>query len=439
MSSASADQRLRPARLDTWKSIAQHLGRSSRTVQRWHSAYGLPVHHLSGEAGSVYAYADDLDAWLRSRGRQASTAGLHEVFPVKMPVPGAEHSFSDRQSGVADSSLISARAKAQSAQLVALAATRWDSFSHRNLTAILNHYRDAIDLNPGNAAAYAGLSLGLIAQAICGLVSPPVAYAPAKAAAESALAIAPELLLAKCAGAWLAMISTRDWAAAERDFDDLLLQNPSCARTLNGRGLLHVAEGYLKQASEQFLNAARQSPLSSSSMPLYCWNEYLSGEFAYALHRVEEVRATGRSGPVLDAVEALASIQLEDREARMPRIEALAAESPGNDVVRGVLGYAYALRGQEQKARRILESLTHRAKSRLSHEPYGIALILVALNDRQNAVACLEQSWEAGSLWSLGFRSDPALAPLRNDPHYLHFLNRCHYPEFEAPRLRAAY
>ena len=31
-------------RLDSWKEVAVHLGRSTRTVQRWEKEEGLPVH-----------------------------------------------------------------------------------------------------------------------------------------------------------------------------------------------------------------------------------------------------------------------------------------------------------------------------------------------------------------------------------------------------------
>ena len=60
------------ARLDTWKLIAQYLGRSTRTVQRWRLEYGLPVRHLGGDATSVFAYTDELDEWMRSRNPSAS-------------------------------------------------------------------------------------------------------------------------------------------------------------------------------------------------------------------------------------------------------------------------------------------------------------------------------------------------------------------------------
>lgn len=55
--------------LASWKSIAGYLGVSVRTVQRW-QAEGLPVHRRpGGTLGSVHAFADELDNWLRSRER----------------------------------------------------------------------------------------------------------------------------------------------------------------------------------------------------------------------------------------------------------------------------------------------------------------------------------------------------------------------------------
>ena len=51
-------------RLDSWKSIADYLQRSTRTVQRWHANQGLPVHHFRGLKGGAFAYPNEIDAWL---------------------------------------------------------------------------------------------------------------------------------------------------------------------------------------------------------------------------------------------------------------------------------------------------------------------------------------------------------------------------------------
>jgi predicted Zn-dependent protease len=124
-------------------------------------------------------------------------------------------------------------------------------------------------------------------------------------------------------------------------------------------------------------------------------------------------------------------IQLEEPEACIPRLEVLTADSPHNDVLQGALGYVYAVTGQDRRANELLDVMTNPGKSGRIHEPYAIALDLIGLNQRQQAVQRLEQSYREGSFWSLGFLSDPILAPLRNDPHYRQFLSKVSYPVAE--------
>lgn len=54
-------------RLDSWKEIAAHLGRNERTAIRWEKK-GLPVHRVpGGQRQAVFAYTDEIDAWLVSQ------------------------------------------------------------------------------------------------------------------------------------------------------------------------------------------------------------------------------------------------------------------------------------------------------------------------------------------------------------------------------------
>jgi len=68
-------------RLDSWKEIAVFFGRDERTVNRWEKELGLPVHRLPGTKGRVYAYADELAAWL------ATSRNARTVLPSSAPSP----------------------------------------------------------------------------------------------------------------------------------------------------------------------------------------------------------------------------------------------------------------------------------------------------------------------------------------------------------------
>ena len=51
--------------LNSWKEVAQYLGRGVRTVQRWEHELGLPVRRPRGKSRSpIMAFREELDSWL---------------------------------------------------------------------------------------------------------------------------------------------------------------------------------------------------------------------------------------------------------------------------------------------------------------------------------------------------------------------------------------
>src|SRR5271165_3371113 len=54
-------------RLVSWKAIAGHFGCDERTAKRWERERRMPVHRApGGRRSGVFAYADELDAWLQA-------------------------------------------------------------------------------------------------------------------------------------------------------------------------------------------------------------------------------------------------------------------------------------------------------------------------------------------------------------------------------------
>jgi tetratricopeptide (TPR) repeat protein len=63
-------------RLDTWKEIGAFFGRDERTVKRWETTRGLPVHRVPGAGrANVYAYTDELAEWLSGTKISAENEG----------------------------------------------------------------------------------------------------------------------------------------------------------------------------------------------------------------------------------------------------------------------------------------------------------------------------------------------------------------------------
>jgi tetratricopeptide (TPR) repeat protein len=386
-------------RLDSWKSIAKYLERSPRTVQRWHACNALPVHHLGGAKGSVFAFAEEIDEWLI--GVRDEPEGLPASADVALE-------------GKHDHSL----------ELTSRAQQMWEARSEQNLNAIILLYRKAIDHNPANAPALTGLANAMILAVLQGVMESAIAFPGALEALRLARQIDTHDPQAQCCEAWLDLMHEHRWLQARRGFEWVLKHQPRCSFAMGGMALLMVAEGDPACASEWAWRAWQNNVLVPALGALVCWCQYLAGEANSALEWLGQVRMTGGGGAFIAIIESLALVETGEPAATIERIEVLAAEFPNDRVLQGILGHAYAIDGQLNRARRLMDTLRNGGPQNTRNSAYGIALIHLGLGDGQAALRWLENAFEDGSLWSFGFGSDPILAHLRGEPRFESLLSR---------------
>jgi tetratricopeptide (TPR) repeat protein len=81
-------------RIETWKQIGVFFGKDERTVKRWERERHLPIHRLPGDRGGVFAYRDELTAWMNStlldRPRSGSSS-THSIAPAEQSPDPPEH------------------------------------------------------------------------------------------------------------------------------------------------------------------------------------------------------------------------------------------------------------------------------------------------------------------------------------------------------------
>lgn len=99
-------------RLDSWKAIAAYLGRDVRTTIRWEKHRGLPIHRIpGGHRNSVYAFQDEIDAWLRNKApedlEQQSLESAEPSGQASLPNQnGSETAASSTHVGVLNRSIL---------------------------------------------------------------------------------------------------------------------------------------------------------------------------------------------------------------------------------------------------------------------------------------------------------------------------------------------
>ena len=77
-------------RFDSWKEIAEYLGREVRTVIRWEKERGLPVHRIpGGKRGGVFAQQEEIDRWLESATPTLDSRESHSDQPASSGNAGA--------------------------------------------------------------------------------------------------------------------------------------------------------------------------------------------------------------------------------------------------------------------------------------------------------------------------------------------------------------
>ncbi len=53
--------------LNSWKEVAEYVGRSTRTLQRWERELGFPVHRPYGKHRSaILAIPREIDQWIQN-------------------------------------------------------------------------------------------------------------------------------------------------------------------------------------------------------------------------------------------------------------------------------------------------------------------------------------------------------------------------------------
>ena len=63
----------RDGKLYAWDEIAEYVGRSVRTLQRWEEFYDFPLHRVGS---GIYAMADEIEEWLNQPLTYRAEAGF---------------------------------------------------------------------------------------------------------------------------------------------------------------------------------------------------------------------------------------------------------------------------------------------------------------------------------------------------------------------------
>jgi TolB-like protein/DNA-binding SARP family transcriptional activator/Tfp pilus assembly protein PilF len=302
----------------------------------------------------------------------------------------------------------------------------WNQRTETTLLHAVRFFEEAIRRDPGYALAYAGLADTYIILGNFWLLPPEEAYGEARAAAERAVQLDPELGEARIALAFVHFLFDWDWAAAERGFRRGLELNSSYAPGHQWYAVYLAAMGRSDEAAAEIRLAGELDPLSLTI-------NAVSGWIAYLARRYDEAVRHYRRTLELDPDFALAHRHVAWNLGVLGRHEeALAAARTLVRIDSSVqsltwLAWASALAGRRGDALDLLRRLD-RARAEQYVSPLGVAEVYAALGEPDQALRRLEHAYVTRDPWLVQLRVRPTLDPLRGDPRFENLITRMAFP-----------
>ena len=298
----------------------------------------------------------------------------------------------------------------------------WNKRTRRGLETAVEYFKQAIAADPGYALAYSGLadSYALLGDWEFGALTPQEAFPKAEAAAEQALKLDDNLGEAHASRGLCLKSFDWNWDGAERELTRAIELSPSYATARQWHGWNLLILGRTDQGISELKKAEVLDPLSL----------IISTDVADALtiaHKYDESIQQSRRAIEMDPSFAMAHYQLAQALIQIHQYGAAVAElqeaielSRGNPICISLLGYVYAISGNQKEAKSRLVELQN-AESGSNSNAANIALIYAGLNQKDQAFAWLEKAYQARFNPSVLLR--PAFDVLRSDPRFEHLLH----------------
>jgi hypothetical protein len=380
-------------RLDSWKHIATYLCRDERTVQRWHTKNGLPVHRVPGPArGSVFAYSQEIDAWLRSGGR----------------------------------TLISDQISENSTFDISTLADAFQWCSEEDLFKLIEECRNAL-MEHGDDADIWGVLAGANIVAIYADLLPAAQIFPrVEKALNKALSLNPHQPHALAADGCLAMFRN-DLEFAARRFKESLSEYHYSAVALLGLSAYSVLTGNYDETRKSSLLAKNMAPYSPNLCYTCARLDYYMGDYEQVITQFQVLRNYGEDSSGFRAITGLSYLFTEQRELALDLLKQSADTFPKSAVLKGALGYAYASCGYDENAFEILVELSVE-RPYAAATSYAAALVCQGLMRFVEAFEWLGKGSTHWSVWNLFLMHDRAFAGLKEDKQFCALLKKyCAY------------
>ncbi len=473
----------RRVRLDSWKEIADYLGKGERTVKRWENERSLPVRHVPGHGhGSVYAFTAELDEWLLSQRPKGQVSSQENAAAGESGIGAEEFRIEPLAQGPAalprwrlrvrparfwrtlalavlslggvlvfayflnhhntgtsflrslpvkttSAAGISAPERKLAHDLYLRGRFEWSRRTPESLNRALDYFTQAIVHDPGNAQAYVGLAETYDLLREYTTMPENEAYDRAIAAAKKAIELDDSLAEAHRSLAFDEVWGNWDFAAAEREFQRAIELNPRDPLARLWFANAFAAPGWFPKCLREIDRAQELDPASLAILADKGLMLFHAGQTRQGLELVRQVEMTDPK--FLSPHRYLAEMYMTLRDyPNFVRESERAAELSHDEVLKATTAAAKA--GFRQDGERgLLRKLYLSQKNFYTEGKLAgtfLAITCAQLGKKDEALHLLREDYERHDAVFLMIRQSLILLTLQQEPSYQQLLRKIHSP-----------
>jgi eukaryotic-like serine/threonine-protein kinase len=299
----------------------------------------------------------------------------------------------------------------------------WYRRYEKGLQRGLQYFQQAIEKDPGYALPYAGIADTFGILGFFGFMPPHQAFSRAKASANKALEIDPELAEGYASLGWISAMYDWDWPTAERHFLKAIQLKPEYALAHHWYGVYLSYMGRPDESTRELQKACELEPLEPANPAHLGLALYLARDFDKSMEVLRKVLESDPEFWLASWFYSLNLLAKEMLEEAIGTLQKLVELTAGSALALSTLGLAYGSAGMKDEAFKILERLDALSKDR--HVGFlWRAFVWGGLGEKNKALENMEKAYLEREPLLTPIKTSPTVDSLRLEPRFKELLRK---------------
>jgi len=303
----------------------------------------------------------------------------------------------------------------------------WNTRTEAGIRQAIGFFQKALAEDDTFARAYAGLADCYSTLALLEFIPPNEAYPKAKEAVGRALSLDPVLAEAHTSLGLIRFQYDWDWKGAEEEFNEALRINPSYAPAHHFFADYLKAMGRFDEALAEIEKARELDPLNLAINTGVGHVLYLSRQYDMSIEQYKKAVDLDPNFTLTHIWFGRPYLEKGMYPEAISELETAVRLSGEGTLALAMLGHGLASGGRSEDARKVLDQLIERSKTRYVPS-YWIAVVYNGFRDEEQVLKWLQRAHEERSSWLVWCNVEPRFDWLRGSPEFSSLMAAMKFP-----------